>query len=113
MPAGQTEAQVALGARIFHGEVGGGTCTGCHGSDGKGTPLGPDLTDGKWLWGDGSIPSIAEIISQGVPNPKNYRSGMPPLGGDTQLLPTDVLALADYVWALNHPSGGQTASQGK
>jgi hypothetical protein len=35
-----------------------------------------------------------------VPNPKDYRSGMPPMGG-AQLIPTDVLALADYVWALN------------
>ena len=29
---------------------------------------------------------------------------MPPMGG-TQLLPTDVLALADYVWSLNQKSG--------
>jgi hypothetical protein len=44
---------------------------------------------------------LAETITNGVPNPKNYRSGMPPMGGDAQLSPTDVLALADYVWALN------------
>jgi hypothetical protein len=29
---------------------------------------------------------------------------MPPMGG-AQLMPTDVLALADYVWALNQKSG--------
>jgi mono/diheme cytochrome c family protein len=74
---------------------------GCHGSDATGTPLGPDLTDGKWLWGDGSIQSIAATITQGVPNPKDYRSGMPPMGG-AQLSPTDVLAVADYVWSLGH-----------
>ena len=103
VPSGQTEAQVALGERIFHGAQG-GTCAGCHGANAKGTPLGPNLTDGKWLWGDGSIASISKIISNGVPNPKDYRSGMPPMGG-AQLLPTDVLALADYVWALNQKSG--------
>jgi multidrug efflux pump subunit AcrB len=40
---------VALGKRIFHGEVGGATCAGCHGSDAIGTPVGPDLASGKWL----------------------------------------------------------------
>ena len=45
---------VALGDRIYHGQVGGASCAGCHGSDGKGTPLGPDLTDTKYLWNDGS-----------------------------------------------------------
>jgi hypothetical protein len=30
---------------------------------------------------------------------------MPPMGG-AQLMPTDVLALADYIWSLNHPNGG-------
>jgi len=100
IPSGQTHAQVALGDRIFHGQ-GGATCAGCHGSNAKGTPLAPDLTDNKWLWGDGSVPSIAETITDGVPNPKDYHSGMPPMGGDAQLSPTDVLALADYVWALS------------
>ena len=109
-PPGQTEAQVAIGERIFHGQVGGAACVGCHGSDGKGTPLGPDLTSGKWLWGDGSIQSIATTITNGVPDPKNYRSGMPPMGG-AELSPTDVLALADYVWSLGHRSGNQTSDR--
>jgi glucose/arabinose dehydrogenase/mono/diheme cytochrome c family protein len=99
-PPGQTKDQVALGAEIFHGQNG-ATCTGCHGTNAKGTPLGPDLTAKHWLWGDGSVPSIAQTITNGVPNPKNYRSSMPPMGG-AQLTPSDVLALADYVWALNN-----------
>jgi glucose/arabinose dehydrogenase/mono/diheme cytochrome c family protein len=99
-PPGQTAQQVALGASIYHGQDG-GTCAGCHGASAEGTPLAPNLTDDKWLWGDGSIPSIAATITKGVPNPKNYRSGMPPMGG-AQLKPAQVLALADYIWALNH-----------
>jgi glucose/arabinose dehydrogenase/mono/diheme cytochrome c family protein len=99
-PPGQTKDQVALGAEIFHGQNG-ATCNGCHGTNAKGTPLGPDLTAKHWLWGDGSVPSIAQTITNGVPNPKNYRSSMPPMGG-AQLTPSDVLALADYVWALNN-----------
>jgi len=103
-PAGSTTAAVALGSRIFHGEVANAPCAGCHGTNAMGSPLGPNLT-GKWLWGDGSLPSITKIITDGVPNPKNYRSPMPPMGG-AQLTPSQVSAVAAYVWALNHRSRG-------
>jgi mono/diheme cytochrome c family protein len=92
---------VALGDRIFHGQVGAATCTGCHGGDAKGTPLGPDLTATRWLWGDGNYASIAKTITAGVPQPKNYRSPMPPMGG-AQLTSDQVSALAAYIWALSH-----------
>ncbi len=107
LPPGQTAEQVALGARIYEGKVANAPCTGCHGTDAKGTPLGPNLTDNKWLHGDGSVASIAHIITTGVPNPKSYRSGMPPMGG-AELTRSQVLALADYLWALNkqNRSGG-------
>ena len=103
VPAGATPADVALGSRIY----GAGTCAGCHGSDAKGTPLGPDLTGAKWLWGDGSVQSIAKVITDGVPNPKEFRSPMPPMGG-TQLSASEVSAVADYIWALGHGSGAST-----
>jgi hypothetical protein len=69
------------GERVYHGQEGGGTCEGCHGSNAKGTPLAPDLTSGKWLWGNGSLAAITRTITDGVPNPKKYRSTMPPMGG--------------------------------
>jgi glucose/arabinose dehydrogenase len=100
-PPGATAEQVALGERIFHGQVDGGTCEGCHGSNAKGTPQGPDLTSGTWLWGDGSLQALTRTITQGVPTPKKYTGAMPPLGG-AQLSPSDVAALAAYVWALGH-----------
>jgi glucose/arabinose dehydrogenase/mono/diheme cytochrome c family protein len=103
VPAGATPSDVALGSRIY----GAGTCAGCHGSDAKGTPLGPDLTSAKWLWGDGSVQSIAKVITDGVPNPKEFRSPMPPMGG-TQLSASEVSAVADYIWALGHGSGAST-----
>ena len=40
--------QVALGDRIFHGQAAGGTCSGCHGADAKGSMVGSDLADGKF-----------------------------------------------------------------
>jgi glucose/arabinose dehydrogenase/mono/diheme cytochrome c family protein len=103
-PPGVTPAQVALGDRAFHGQVGGAPCAGCHGSDAKGTPLGPDLTSGHWLWGDGSLPAITRTITDGVPHPKQYPGVMPPMGG-AQLSPAEVSAVAAYVWALSHQSG--------
>jgi mono/diheme cytochrome c family protein len=100
VPPGATAAEVALGGRIFHGEIKGGTCAGCHGSNGKGSPVGPDLTGGQWLWGDGSIAAISGTITGGVAQPKKYRSPMPPSGG-AQLSPSDVTAVAAYVWAIS------------
>ena len=101
VPAGATQEMVALGDRIYHGQVGGASCTGCHGSDGKGTPLGPDLTDQKWLWSDGSYAGIAKTITTGVAQPKEYRSPMPPMGG-AQLTDDQVKAVAAYVWSMSH-----------
>jgi glucose/arabinose dehydrogenase/cytochrome c5 len=102
-PPGATKEQVALGDRIFHGEVSNGTCGGCHGSDAKGGPVGPDLTKGTWLWGDGSLAAITKTIIIGVPNPKVSYGSMPPLGG-SPLSSSDVKAVAAYVWAVGHTS---------
>jgi hypothetical protein len=38
-PAGATPAEVALGSRIYHGQVANGPCAGCHGTNAEGTPL--------------------------------------------------------------------------
>ena len=100
-PPGATAEQVALGQRIFRGEVGGAPCAGCHGSDGAGTPLGADLTSGTYLWGDGSVAAIKKTITEGVAQPKNHTGVMPPMGG-AQLSPEQLSAVTDYVWALGH-----------
>jgi len=101
VPQGATPEMVALGDRIYHGQVGGAPCTGCHGDSGQGTPLGPPLTGKKWLWSDGSYAGIKKTIIEGVSQPKEYRSAMPPMGG-AQLTPDQVSALAAYVWSLGH-----------
>jgi glucose/arabinose dehydrogenase/cytochrome c5 len=102
-PPGTTPAMVARGNRVYHGLEGGATCTGCHGTDAKGSTLGPNLTSGKWLWSNGSYAGIAATIAQGVAQPKQYRSPMPAMGG-AQLSSDEVMAVAAYVWALNHPA---------
>src|SRR5882724_9271191 len=84
-PKGATAAMVAQGDRLYHGN----TCVGCHGSNAEGTPLGSDLTKGKWLWGDGSLAAIGRTITQGVAQPKEHTGVMPPMGG-AQLSPSEV-----------------------
>ena len=101
VPAGATEEQVALGDRIYHGEAADGTCTGCHGSDAKGSPEAPSLVSGTWVFGDGSLKAITQTIANGVPKPRNYSDPMPPRGG-TALSDADVAAVAAYVWAISH-----------
>jgi mono/diheme cytochrome c family protein len=104
LPAGATRADLVLGDRIYHGAVAAGACAGCHGADGHGTPLGPDLTSRKYLWGDGSYESIRDLVMNGVLEPKQFRSGMPPMGG-AQLSPEQLKAVSAYAWALSHAGG--------
>jgi glucose/arabinose dehydrogenase/mono/diheme cytochrome c family protein len=101
VPNGATKEMVVLGDRIYHGQVGGATCVGCHGAAGTGTTLGPNLTETQWLWGDGSYGTIVKTITAGVPEPKKYRSPMPPMGG-AELTDDQVRAVAAYVWGLSH-----------
>ena len=103
MPPGATHAQMLRGSRIFWGESAGGTCSGCHGSDGKGSTVGPNLTSGEWSWGDGSWQAIAATITKGVVSPKHADGAMPPRGG-APLNDADVRAVAAFVWGMAHQS---------
>ena len=97
-----TPAMIALGERVFQGRAGGAICTTCHGKDAKGLAgLGPDLTDGTWLHGDGSVKFLQDIIRTGVMQPKQGAAVMPPYGG----VPLDagqLAAVAAYVYSLSH-----------
>ncbi len=100
-PPGVPESQVVLGDRIYHGQAAGGTCEGCHGVHAEGSPLAPPLVTQHWLWGNGSLSSIEQVVDNGVPQPKEYRDPMPPKGG-APLTPSEVDAVSAYIWALNH-----------
>jgi hypothetical protein len=91
VPPGFTREQILLGDRVFHGEAAGGQCSQCHGLDAKGTPVGNDLTTGMYIWGDGSMDGIKRTIMHNM----TVAPGM-----DGNLRPTDVDAVAAYVWAL-------------
>ncbi|HEX3367169.1 c-type cytochrome [Phenylobacterium sp.] len=97
VPPGATAEQVAKGMALFQG----GSCGACHGKDAAGGSIGPPLTTGSPLWTDGSLAQITDLITKGVPAPKQYRSPMPPMGG-AQLSPDDLAAVSAYVWAIGH-----------
>jgi glucose/arabinose dehydrogenase len=97
VPLGATAEQVAKGMALFQG----GSCGACHGKDAAGGSIGPPLTTGSPLWTDGSLAQITDLITKGVPAPKQYRSPMPPMGG-AQLSPDDLAAVSAYVWAIGH-----------
>jgi glucose/arabinose dehydrogenase len=101
VPPGATIQQVDLGDKIFHGQIASGTCSGCHGSDAGGSPQGPPLNSGHWMWSNGSPAGLRETIEKGVAHPKQYQGVMPPLGG-APLSKADLDAVAAYVWSVGH-----------
>ena len=103
-PPGSSEAEVALGQRIYFGEAKGGTCAGCHGSDGRGSSAGGSLAGPAYQWSDGSFEGLAATIRAGVAKPKKASGGMPALGG-APLDEADVRAVAAYVWTMGHRPG--------
>lgn len=104
-PEGTTPEMVAAGQQIYSGQ---GLCFTCHGMDGKGTALAPDLTSGKWLWinpAQGNmLAQLETVIREGVPNPKEHPAPMPPMGG-AQLTPDQIRDVSAYVLSI---SGGKS-----
>jgi mono/diheme cytochrome c family protein len=93
---------VAVGDRIYHGRVAQALCYSCHGQDGKGTDTAPNLADAEWLNSDGSFNGIVQVVTAGVPNPKEHATAMPPMGG-TRLSQEQIQAVSAYVYSLSHP----------
>lgn len=81
------EKGIAEGKKIFTG-----TCFPCHGANGEGNAVGPNLTDKYWLHG-GSLGNVFKTISIGVPD-----KGMQAWG--KTFSPTDVRNLASFVLSL-------------
>lgn len=97
-PAGVTPAAIAKGDTIFHKT---GMCYACHGTNAQGT-VGPNLTDGEWLHGDGSYDMIVATVTSGVPLEKSTKGiAMPPKGGSS-ISDEEVKAVAAYVYSLGH-----------
>lgn len=93
------QGRIALGGDIFNGRAAGGFCFTCHGQNGIGTQLAPNLTDETWIHGDGSVEFIANTIRTGIPTPKQYPSAMPAFG--SQLSDEQIRSVAVYVNSLS------------
>jgi len=78
---------ITNGKKIFTG-----TCFPCHGNNGEGNAVGPNLTDKYWLHG-GSLSEVFHTITNGVPD-----KGMQAWG--KTFSPADVRNLASYVLSL-------------
>ena len=81
-----------------------GQCATCHLNNGRGSPRGPDLTDGEWLHGDRSLESIRRILVSGVPQDQLADANRPaPMDPATNLIADDaqITDLAAYVLSLS------------
>lgn len=91
---GVTQEQFDQGQALFTGQ---GGCQACHGPDGGGSQLGPNLTDSEWFHVPGpEVEAIAGVIRNGVSQPVQYPAPMPPMGG-ADLNDEQIQALAGYV----------------
>lgn len=97
LPEGVTLEMVQQGKTVFETTV----CFTCHGMDATGTALAPSLRDQDWLNSDGSFEGIEGVIRNGVPQPVQYPSAMPPMGG-ARLTEEQIRAVAAYVYAISH-----------
>jgi mono/diheme cytochrome c family protein len=96
LPEGVTPTMVQEGQAIYSGD---GICYTCHGPDGTGGFLAPDLTTGEWIHIDGSFPQIVDLVIEGVAEPVMHPGPMPARGG-TMISDEQVRAVAAYVWTL-------------
>src|SRR6202045_376146 len=67
-----SEENRSAGARIFRER-----CTGCHGVDGSGGPVGPSLTRPQYKHGDSDL-AIYQVLRDGISGTAMPRAGLPP-----------------------------------
>jgi cytochrome c oxidase cbb3-type subunit 3 len=107
LPFDQIQADEALMTHVAHSgrQLFGDNCAACHGLTGTGRSSYPDLTDGDWLWGDGSPEAIAETMRVGINarHDETRMSQMPAFGRDAMLGRPEVRQVAQYVYSLSHP----------
>jgi mono/diheme cytochrome c family protein len=95
-----TPEMVAQGRTLFTGQ---GRCAVCHGQNARGGQLGPNLTDGEWIWidtGQNVHSQLFAIIRDGIEEPRRFPAPMPAMGGGT-LSDEQIHALAAFVNSLN------------
>jgi len=79
------EENLAAGKKIYQEKL----CVTCHGANGEGNAIGPNMTDNYWLHG-GSLEDIVNVINNGVP-----AKGMTPY--KDQLTEEQILQVSSYI----------------
>lgn len=91
---GVTQEEFDQGKEQFSGA---GGCHACHGPNGEGSQLGPDLTDDQWLHLPGpDVDALIDVIRTGVAQPVEHSAPMPAMGG-ASLNEEQLRAIAAYV----------------
>ncbi|MBF0673698.1 MULTISPECIES: cytochrome-c oxidase, cbb3-type subunit III [Pseudomonadota] len=107
LPFDQIQADEALMTNVAQSgrQLFGDNCAACHGLNGTGRSSYPDLTDGDWLWGDGSPEAIAETLRVGINtrHDESRTSQMPAFGRDATLSRPEVRQVAQYVYSMSQP----------
>lgn len=98
LPPGVTPDMVTKGRQLFTGS---GLCIACHGPEGKGGVIGPNLSDATWLHGSGDYREIVRRVTEGaLPGVSKTGQIMPPRGG-AAINDEQIRAVAAFVWTLS------------
>ena len=106
MPRGIPEDEItdeilARGKELYNRDA----CVLCHGDDGRGGDMAPDLTDDVWLHSEGDFDGIRRTVWFGISKEKlkdkSREFAMDP-GGGLDLDADDLNAVAAYAWSLSH-----------
>jgi len=97
-PPDVSDSVLTRGRALF---LGSGNCQECHGPEGRGTDLGPDLTDTVWLHGSGSYQMIMRLVTHGVTQRESTSGAPMPMRGWVPLQDDQLTAVATYVWNLS------------
>ena len=102
-PEEVTDSAIAVGRALFRGAA---NCSVCHGEDGRGSEVGPDLTDRTWLHGDGSYGMISKLVLHGLTRYESTDGQPMPMRGWAPIDDDEIRAVAAYVWSIGPRLGG-------
>lgn len=105
-PPDLSDSTLTRGRGLFLGSA---NCQECHGPEGTGTDLGPNLTDSVWLHGTGSYESILRLVTHGVTRRESTTDSPMPMRGWAPLNDDQLTAVATYVWSLSRSGSKEGA----
>ena len=96
-----TDELIARGKELYNQDA----CVLCHGDDGTGGDMAPNLTDDEWLHSEGDLDGIRRTVWFGVSKEQLKDKARPYAmdpGGGLDLDGDTLNAVAAYAWSLSH-----------